>query len=174
MSGRFGTFLVISLLGLFVVGCNSSTNGSLIGDLTKSSECPKGGCASMTPSDQNILLSSNTLADVYHYSAGRTGAGRFEFSGECSPSTYPSNKIVVSVFNANGAEVQVNVSGVSSTDIVPKCIDGRYNLAMRTDDLGTGQAYTVRVILQAFQAGSTVARTNQSSGQFSFRLTRVN
>ncbi len=159
----------------FMISCSSSSDGGFLGDKLSSVGCPNGGCANLAASEQGILMTSNVPGSVNHSNPGNA---RFEFSGDCAPSTYPYNHISVQVYNgcsgiSGTPRGDVPVFSVLGADTFPHCERGKFSLGMSTVNLGFGQ-YTVVASLMAGNNPDRASHTyrNDTAAKFSFCYVR--
>lgn len=116
--GRMNRLLLLAFF--FLQACNSSTSNPLIGDFEASSVCPPTGCADTIPKTENVFLELDNKADIYL----ENNDSIVELAGTCSTSTYPSNRIEVTVSGAPVASLKGFNLGASS--MVPRCSMGKF------------------------------------------------
>lgn len=158
----------------FLISCSPTSDNALIGDAELFSECPASGCANTAANVQNILMTSNTHGTISHTAA----TDRFEFSGECSPSTYLHNSIDVKVYagcsGGGGDPLGVEVKSALGADRTPHCEKGKFNLVMYTGGLTPSQCFTVVAALRAGPSADVNTHTfkNDTAAKFSFAYIR--
>lgn len=150
--------------------CNQYSDGGLVGDYQDTSKCPANGCANQA-ANANALRLTTTGNAVSLYPAATDE--KLEISGDCHPSTYPSNRINVTVTTQTGnAPVTVpvyNLSGISSAQ--PFCNKGKYNLALDIRNLAKSTIYSVQLELVAFDSLGT-PYTSAGGGRVRLNLVR--
>jgi hypothetical protein len=161
-----------------LISCSASSEGGFLSNELSSASCPAGGCANSQASAQGILLTSSVPGTATHATSGTNA--RFEFSGDCSPSTYAYNHIDVQIYSGCsgiGGSPRTNVSIVSilGADTFPQCVKGKYNLALASATLPLG-AHTVVATLLAGNSPERTSHTfrNDTSGKIMFCYNRVN
>lgn len=154
---------------LLLSACNQYSDGDLVGDYQDTSKCPANGCANQAAS-ANVLKISTTGNTVSLYPAATDS--KVEISGDCYTSTYPSNKINVTVVTQNGnvpmAAAAYSVTGAST---VPACRKGKYGVALDIRKLALGGIYTVKLELVAYDSAGTPF-TNAGGGYLYLNLVR--
>ena len=90
---------------------------------------------------------------------------KVEISGDCYASTYPTNKINVSVVTQNGS-VPMTAPAYSATgsSTAPICRNGKYDVVVDIRNLAANAIYTVKLELVAYD--STGAPFTNAGGGF--------
>lgn len=174
-SQNWFTFLLAGVI-LFLSACSPSSDSGFLSDTLNSVGCPAGGCVNAAANPQGILMTSNAPGQVNHPNPGN---GRFEFSGDCSPSTYPYNHIDVKIYNgcsgiSGNPRTDVPIFSVLGADTFPHCEKGKFNLGMSTVNLAFGQ-YTVVASLLAGNLANRENHTfrNDTAAKISFCYNRT-
>lgn len=179
MGLRFFDFSKISytFLFLFLASCSPSSDGGFLSNELSSTSCPAGGCANTAASAQGILLTSAVPGTATHAAGGNA---RFEFSGDCSASTYPYNHIEVLVYPgcsgiSGSPRSGVSVISILGADTFPQCEKGKYNLALAAGTVPVG-THTVVATLKAGNSPDRATHTfrNDTSGKIMFCYNRIN
>lgn len=162
----FKSILVLGCLGF--AACSQYSDG-LLGDYQETSKCPANGCANQAASANELKLTYGGSA-VSIFPAQTDD--RIEISGECHVSTYPSNKINVTVVTQNG-NVPVNAPAYSVTgsSTQPACRKGKFGFALDIRGMGLSAIYTVKMELVAYDAGNNPV-TNPGGGILTLNLVR--
>jgi hypothetical protein len=148
-------------------GCNQYSDGGLVGNYQDTSKCPANGCANQAAS-ANVLKLSTTGNAVSLFPAATDT--KVEIGGDCYASTYPNNKINVTVVTQNGNTPVVAPVYSASAD-TPACRKGKYDVVVDITKLGLGAIYTVKLELVAYDsAGASV--TNAGGGNIYLNLVR--
>lgn len=159
------------LLGLLTAlsACSQYSDGGLIGDYQDTSKCPANGCANIAASANHLKLSNGGSSVTLYPAATDT---KVEVSGDCHPSTYPSNKINVSVVTQNGNS-PVNAPAYSATgsSTTPACYKGRFNILVDIRNLARSTIYTLKLELVAYDENN-VPHTNSGGGNLFLSLVR--
>jgi hypothetical protein len=130
--------------------------------------------------DQNQITISNTgkttvVRKVQSYNPATPDF--IEFGGDCYASTYPFNQIEVKAYY-NGGLVGLtagDIISLHSSSMVPRCVNGRYDFAIRGDRLpagASGNSYRIEVALVGVDANGAQFR-NTGTGLFNVTLQRV-
>jgi hypothetical protein len=168
MKPLFNLLLVLASSAL-MTACNQYSNGGLVGDYQDTSKCPANGCANQAAS-ANVLKMSTTGNLVSLYPASTDT--KVEVSGDCYPSTYPSNKILVSVVTQNGnTPIAANVYSATGASTTPMCRNGKYDVVVDIRNLALSAIYTVKLELVAYDTAG-VPHTNAGGGFLYLNLVR--
>ncbi|WP_413291555.1 hypothetical protein [Bdellovibrio sp. HCB337] len=149
--------------------CNQYSEGGLVGDYEDTSKCPANGCASQAAS-ANLLKLTTTGNTVSLYPAATDT--KVEVSGDCHASTYPNNRINVTVVTQNGnTPVAAPTYSVTGSSVTPACRKGKFGVAIDIRNLAVSSIYTVKLELVAYDsAGAPV--TNAGGGYLFLNLVR--
>lgn len=160
----------ILILGLSsLVACNQYSDGGLVGDYQDSSKCPANGCANQVASANALKLATTGNVVSLYPTAADT---KVEISGDCYASTYPSNKINVTVATQNGnTPVTAAVYSATGASTVPACRKGKYNVVLDIRNLALAKIYTVKLEMVAYDSAGT-AVTNAGGGYLYLSLVR--
>lgn len=161
--------LMVLVSSALLTACNQYSDGGLVGDYQDTSKCPANGCANQAAS-ANVLKMSTVGNVVSLYPAAADT--KVEISGDCYASTYPSNKINVSVVTQNG-NTPISVAAYSATgsSTQASCRKGKYDVVLDIRNLAVSNIYTVKLELVAFDsAGSPY--TNAGGGFLYLNLVR--
>lgn len=160
---------------LLVVGCallsacNQYSDGGLVGDYQDTSKCPANGCANQAAS-ANVLKLSTTGNAVSLYPAATDS--KVEISGDCYASTYPNNRINVTVVTQTGnAPIAAPTYSVTGASTTPACRKGKFGVAIDIRNLALGGIYTVKLELVAYDNAGTPF-TNAGGGYLFLNLVR--
>lgn len=167
--------LAVAVLAIGLSGC-SPGGQSLAGDQTFDSKCPPGGCAGLEPDENQITIASpgrTTLYQAARPAAPATPTDTIELGGDCYASTYPNNRIEVTVFRGT-TQITLAAGSVinprsASTD--PMCVNGRFNLAISGAQLVSGYVYRVHVEVIGKDALGNEFR-NSGTGAFDINVSR--
>lgn len=160
------SFFVLACLALSA--CNQYSD-SLIGDYQESSKCPANGCANQE-ANVNLLKLTNSSSAVSIYPTATDT--KVEISGDCHVSTYPSNKINVTVVTQTGSTpVTAPVYSVTGSSTQPACRKGKFDFFIDIRGLAKSTIYTVKVELVAYDANNTPI-TNAGGGYLYLSLVR--
>jgi len=168
MKPLFNSLLVLASAAL-LTACNQYSNGGLVGDYQDTSKCPANGCANQAAS-ANVLKMSTTgnLVSLYPTAADT----KVEISGDCYASTYPSNKILVSVVTQNGnTPIAAPVYSATGSSTTPMCRNGKYDVVVDIRNLAVGAIYTVKLELVAYDTAGA-PYTNAGGGFLYLNLVR--
>jgi hypothetical protein len=151
------------LTSLALTGCNSYSENSLVGDFVSASKCPANGCANQA-ADQNYISIkvASTLIQV------QANENRTEVAGDCYPSTFPQNQIVVTTLQNSVTPVLSAVINTSTVEATPFCKNGRFSFVMGTGHLPAG-TYNVKLELVGIDAAGA-RYTNAAGGRATFSL----
>ncbi len=120
---------------LFLSGCNSTAGNSLAGSYVAKETCPESGCVDSTPSADKLYIGVSNGQSIQVRPAQKV----LELAGDCSGSTYPQNKIVITfdstVFHAY---YPAQVAG-GRTEL--RCTGGRYLAVFAITDLLTTTSF---------------------------------
>ncbi len=83
------------LTALTLAACKGPEGSSLAGSFKGKDNCPETGCVDTTPSPEKLYLGVNNGQSIQV----RRDQKVLEIAGDCSASTYPSNKIVIAFDN---------------------------------------------------------------------------
>jgi len=105
---------------IFLAGCSSATEGSLLSDSITPSSCPANSCAQgvADPAETKVILTTPISV------AMPIGNSLAEVSGECYPSLFPQNRFTLSVLGPTGATLPT--ASVLPTNFIPRCVEGRF------------------------------------------------
>jgi len=171
---------LVSLLGL--LGACSPSGEGLAGNKVEPSNCPPSGCADSTP-DQNQLTVSNSgktnmISKLQRFQtaggAASTAPDFVEIGGSCYASSYPQNRIEVKVYH-NNQRINVtsaDVAALRSASTAPRCVNGRFGVAIRGDRMPPGYNYRVEVAIVGIDASGTEFR-NTGTGVFNVTVQRI-
>lgn len=176
------TAMTVLAMAMLLGACAPSGEG-LAGNKVDASNCPPSGCVNTTP-DQNQLTVSNSgktsmisRVQLFKNSSGAvTNAPDFvQIGGSCYASSYPQNRIEVKVYESG------NRINVTSSDVValrgvstsPRCVNGRFALALRGDRMPAGYNYRVEVAIIGIN-GDGLEFRNTGTGIFNVTVQRVN
>lgn len=158
-------FLAAGLLGLLLSAC-SQTGSSLAGDYTATSKCPPNGCASLDPDPTQLTISNGGKTIFYMTPATVSGVivDQVQLGGDCYASSYPSNRIEVTVFSA-GQEVLIQPGDIIATIAganlyVPKCVNGRFGFSINGLRMPGGNTYKVQMKLIGIASSGAEASTS--------------
>ncbi len=164
--------LLISCLALGSVAltaCNQYPNNSLMGDYIETSKCPANGCANQAASATGLKMTNSGSAVSLYPTAADT---KVEISGDCAYSTYPSNKINVTVVKQTGnAPMSAPAYSVNGSSTQPACRKGKFDVAIDIRGLPTAAIYTVKLELIAYDTNNNPV-TNAAGGNLILSLVR--
>lgn len=164
----------VASLVVLVGALSACQNGgsTLGGDLTESSKCPPNGCAGLAADLNQISVTGPGKTTIYAQAAAGA-ADTIELGGNCYASTYANNRLEVSafVYGSAMALASTDVVGVNSASTVPKCVAGRYSIALNGAKFPTGANYKVRVQMVAIDDKGMEWR-NSSTGLFDVTISR--
>lgn len=157
------------MAGFAVLAACNQTPSSLLGEYQETSKCPANGCANQAAS-ANLLKLTNTGSSVSLYPAATDT--KVEISGDCHASTYPNNKINVTVVTQTG-NTPVNAPAYSATGTTtqPACRKGKYDVVIDIRNLAANAIYTVKLELIAYDSSNTPF-TNAAGGYLYLNLVR--
>ena len=161
-SNAYSMICRLALLGGLVAGlsaCSQYQDNSLLTD-KKDDICPPGCSQSIKSDDTQISLKIMNASPITLLAPD----GRVDVSGECYPSLYPTNKIVVKVLNtSNTLTYAVTYYAVDPTNVNNvACKNGRFSFTVDASGLAAG-GYSIQASLQAFDS-SGVLHTNDADG----------
>ncbi len=161
--------LLATLVFLGLPACNQPPGSGLVGDYQSSSKCPANGCANQAASANTIKLSTTgNIVSLYPASTDT----KVEVSGDCYASTYPSNKINVSIVTQNGnAPVSAGVYSATGTSTIPVCRNGKFDVVIDIRNLSLSTIYTVKLELVAYDSTGALV-TNAGGGNIYLNLVR--
>lgn len=170
---RKSSFLVLICGALSA--CSPSGDG-LAGNKVEPSNCPPSGCVDATP-DQNQLTVSNSgktsmVSRVQQFTPASPDF--VEIGGSCYSSSYPNNRIEVKVYHG-GDRVNVTSADIVSlrmASTAPRCVNGRFALAIRGDRMPAGYNYRVEVAIVGIDADGQEFR-NTGTGVFNVTVQRI-
>lgn len=161
-----------------VLSACSPQGAPLAGDQLSTSKCPPGGCADAAPDVDQLTITgipSGNLQQKIQLNGSSQIIDMIEFGGECYASTYPDNRIEVRVYANGGTSPMTNISqssdvvSGSQTQTTPKCIKGRYNVALNGNKLPAG---SYRVQLELVGVDTDGDHRNASTGVASVNVSR--
>lgn len=160
------SFLMLGLLSLSA--CNNYSD-SLIGEYQDTSKCPANGCANQAAS-ANLLKLTNSSSSVSIYPAATDT--KVEISGDCHVSTYPTNKINVTVVTQTGnTPVTAPAYSATGTSTQPACRKGKFDFMIDIRNLAVSKIYTVKIELLAYDENNSPV-TNAGGGYLYLNLVR--
>jgi hypothetical protein len=160
------SFLVLGFCTF--TACNQYSD-SLMGEYQNTSKCPANGCANQAASANSLKLSNSSSAVTLYPASTDT---KVEISGDCSFSTYPSNKINVSVVTQTGnTPMNAPAYSVTGSSTQPACRKGKFDVMLDIRSLPASTIYTVKMELVAYDA-SNVPYTNAAGGYLYLNLVR--
>lgn len=160
--------LLFSLLSLSLglTACSQYQDNSLLSD-AKVVDCPIGCAANLKADDGQIAI--KIMNNTTQVAAGET---RFDVSGECYASYFPTNKITIKVLNqTESASYSVYYYGVDANPSNVICKNGRFNAVVDMSTLTAG-TYIVRATLIAYDA-SGVEHRNETDGSSYVKVYRL-
>lgn len=129
---KYKYLLLSFFLSPLIISCQNYSDNSLAGDLAETSTCPSGGCANTEANPLNLSLSA---AGSITLSAPST-AGAISIGGDCNASTYPSNKLRISL-KANSTDYTANtIFLAANSEGQLFCKKGRFDLIVRPPNDG--------------------------------------
>jgi len=159
----------VLLAGFFALTACNQYSDSLIGEYQDTSKCPANGCANQAASAGLLKLTNSSSSISIYPAAGDT---KVEISGDCHASTYPTNKINVTVVTQNGnSPMTAPAYSATGSSTQPACRKGKFDVAVDIRNLPAGAVYTVKMELVAYDA-SNVAYTNAGGGYLYLNLVR--
>ncbi|MBX3039826.1 MAG: hypothetical protein KF789_03830 [Bdellovibrionaceae bacterium] len=179
MTNRNLFYLPVIVLSGFLFGC-SPTGVPLASDQILESMCPESGCADATPDANQLTVKGPGTTNIQSKILGPAAAPTdfVEFGGDCYASTYPSNRIEVSV-TRSGTPISLNVGtdvvSIFEADTTPRCIQGRYSVGIRGTKLPSGTSssisYQVKFEIVGIDADG-VPHRNSNTGLFTVSVLR--
>lgn len=170
--------LLVGITSAALAGCGGA-GVPLAGNEQMNSKCPPNGCANLEPDQTQLTLVGPPGTQVHKAPAVSSGVivDQVEFGGDCYASTYPNNRIEVTVVNKNNnAPVNVSVennhivSTVGSSNI-PRCVKGRYGFAIYGNQLAANASYKVTARLIGIDSNGNEVES-PGSGEFTTTLNR--
>lgn len=147
----------------------SQYSDSLMGEYQDTSKCPANGCTNQAAS-ANLLKLSNGGSSVSLYPTAADT--KIEVSGDCHASTFPSNKINVTVVTQNGnTPVSAPAYSATGSTTQPACRKGKYDVVVDIRNLAASTIYTLKLELVAYDSNN-VAHTNAGGGYLYLNLVR--
>lgn len=148
-------YLVIS-----ASGCTPIEGTSLVTDQKEESSIHD---VDQTPKIEELYLKTftpgiNTLNTVT----------RAEVSGECYVSTYPNHQILA--FQGSTQLELVDIEPSTPLQNYARCVNGRFNLALRTSNMAAG-THSIRLVLRAFDSSNKMY-VNEGQGTTTINLSR--
>lgn len=171
--------LPVIVLSGFLFGC-SPTGVPLAGDQVLESMCPDSGCADATPDENQLTVKGPGATNIQSKAqmSGGVPTDFVEFGGDCYASTYPNNRIEVSVTN-NGTPVSLvagtDVVSIFEADVTPRCVQGRYNVGIKGTKLPPGASSSISYLVKFEIVGideNGVAHRNTNTGLFTVSVLR--
>lgn len=161
---------VLSPLAFGLVGCNTESVG-LAKDWSNPSKCPPNGCAGLAPDKNQLMVKGPESAIV---TASAATHPFVEFSGDCYASTYPMNRIEVTVNLENGGQIALTNNDVKPI-ILPsgsslKCDQGRYGFVIDGSKMPSAM-YDVQVSIVGIDDYGNLHR-NSNGGVFNTKVNR--
>lgn len=152
--------MLTSLLAvLSLSGCSSYSENGLVGDYVAASKCPANGCANQAPDANYISLKAATTSIIV-----QSYESRAEIAGDCYPSTYPTNQIMVTTLQNSVTPVDSIVFNTSRDQAAPYCKNGRFNFMLNTANFAPGFTYSVKLELVGIDANGG-RHTNAAGGR---------
>lgn len=152
-----GRICVGVLFILNLSACNSTKEGSLIGDYDINSNCPASGCADLSPKSESVYLLRD---DTKTINLATSLDSLIEISGTCSASTYPNNRIEVTN-TLTGAVISPLAINLGTTSTIPKCAMGKFNIYLNGCAFPAVGNVRLNLSLKPLDsAGQPIANTN--------------
>jgi hypothetical protein len=152
------SFFFLTLFFFALTACSQYSDGGLVGDYQDTAKCPANGCANQAANANALKLS--TVGNVVSLYPAATDT-KVEISGDCYASTYPSNKINVSVVTQNGnVPVSAGVYSVTGSSTLPACRKGKYDVMIDIRNLSLNTIYTVKLEIVAYDSVGTPVLNN--------------
>ncbi|HRO67404.1 MAG TPA: hypothetical protein PL182_07560 [Pseudobdellovibrionaceae bacterium] len=173
MTNRNLFYLPVIALSGFLFGC-TPTGVPLAGDQVLESLCPDSGCADATPDPNQLTVKGPGATNIQSKvrTSGGVPADFVEFGGDCYASTYPNNRIVVTV---NNVAIGTDAVSLFAADTTPRCIQGRYSVAIKGTRLPAGASssisYNVKFEIVGIDADGAEHR-NTNTGLFALSVLR--
>lgn len=163
--------LVLALAAWSLIGCGGQ-GLPLAGDQQSASKCPPGGCANPEPDRTQLFLGGpgGTYAAYKPQYSGSTIIDQIEFGGPCYASTYPSNRVEVTLKDAGGTVLGAS-DIVSTNGATPKCVNGRYGVSLNGARFPAGSSYKVSIQIIGIDANGN-AFDNAGGGGFTIPVNR--
>lgn len=150
-------------------GCSEYSDGGLVGDYQDTSKCPANGCANMAASANHLKLTNGGSAVTLYPAASDT---KVEVSGDCYASTYPSNKINVTVVTQSGnSPMTAPAYSATGSSTTPACRKGKFDVVVDIRNLAANTIYTLKLELVAYDQNN-VPQTNAGGGNLFLSLVR--
>lgn len=169
MSFRIG----LLLFSLFIISCRGYQENALVGDMQNDSLCTPGGCA-----DSEATANKMTVKlDVSAVTTAKAES-KLDISGRCYASTYEDNAIDITVYEQKGgtnvavANNMYSIYGLNSGYAGIKCINGRFNAALKLTDLGS-PIYQIKVEIRGIKKDSLNTIGEKSNQWTSMSWTRA-
>lgn len=143
---RVGFILLLLLVGVMLSSsCSSSRDNPLLGDRDSSLRCPSTGCVDTAPSSDSVYIQRDQNKSTF------LGAGdsSVEISGTCSASTFPDNRIEITMA---GNPVSFYAINMGSTAQIPKCSMGKFHLFVDACKFQALSGYNLLVSLKPIDA----------------------
>ena len=157
------------VLGFFALTACNQYSDSLMGDYVENSKCPANGCANQAANATGLKLTNSGSAVSLYPTATDT---KVEISGDCAYSTYPSNKINVTVVKQTGnTPMTAPAYSVTGSSTQPACRKGKFDVAVDIRNLPTAAIYTVKLELIAYDTNNSPV-TNAAGGYLYLNLVR--
>lgn len=152
---RIALCAVFSFAGL--LACSPTAENSL---LTNQATQPSTHSVSLTPTEDELYVKADSAS--FYNAAGKD---RFDISGECFPSTFPTHFIYVYLNGAKQSIVDIAASAANQGTSA-QCRQGRFNIAVITSGLGSG-AYSMQVqIVGMDSSGSELINVSRGVSKF--------
>lgn len=156
------------LIGL--AACSPTGTGLAMG-YDDSLSCPSGGCATLTADQNQLSITGSGKTSMVQTASG---SDTVEIGGNCYVSTYPANRIEVTMYKNSTQLVTIgtsNVVGIKSSTTTPKCVGGRFDIAVNGALMPTGAVYRLHFAIVGIDASGLEYR-NTASGTFDLNVTR--
>lgn len=157
------------MAGFFIVTACSQYSDSMFGDYQDTSKCPANGCANKAASASLIKLTNGGSTVTLYPGSADT---KVEVSGTCAYSTYPTNKINVTVVTQSGSTpVSAPAYAGNSATTQPSCVKGKFDIVVDIRNLAVSAIYTLKLELVAYDSANT-AYTNAGGGYLYLNIVR--
>ncbi|MGZ3744650.1 MAG: hypothetical protein ACXWRE_10180 [Pseudobdellovibrionaceae bacterium] len=163
LKSLFSSFLALFFCTFFTA-CSQYSDGGLVGDYQSTFKCPANGCANQAPNANALKLSTVDNVVSLYPTANDT---KVEISGDCYASTYPSNKINVTVVTQNGnVPVNAGVYSATGSSTAPACRKGKYDVVIDIRNLALNAIYTVKLDLVAYDSSNNAISSSGAGSLF--------
>lgn len=168
---HFRRSLILAGAALALSGCGAG-GLPLGGDFNETSKCPVNGCAGLDPDATQLLITTGSRTQMY---LTQKPGDTVEIGGDCYASSYPNNRIRVTV-KLGGAVVQLGSSDIISTRstsplTTPRCVGGRFGFTINGASMpGSGFYQVISEIIGIDSKG--VETTNPGGGTVTVQVFR--